>query len=171
VSAAAAGPVRLRRDMAYLRGHYLQWLAFRSRQRWPLLAALLLAGAGLACLLWQPAARPLLAAPVAVLVLLAAVLAGMPVVEFRRWRRRALAGQAAMPDLVLELRDGVLVFGAGDEEGVRLQARGDVVRVWRGRFVYVAGRDGRHLYLTDRWAGREDVAPLLAAWADAGASR
>lgn len=160
----AGGAVRLPRDAAYLREHYLQWLVFRSRQRWPMLIALLLALAGVASLLAWPAQRPLLAGPVAVLVLLALLLWGLPLAEFRRWKRQALAGRPALPDLVLELRDGDLWFGAGDgPDALRLPIRGRSVRACHGWLLYADGRDGRHLYLPDRWAARADVRGLLVA--------
>ena len=112
MSGDVAAPVRLPRDAAYLREHYLQWLRCRSRQRWPMLASLLLALAGAASLLWQPSARPLLAGPVALLALAAALLWLMPVFEFRRWKRAAQGGLPAMPDLVLETRRSREVLAA-----------------------------------------------------------
>lgn len=159
------GVVRLPRDAAYLREHYLQWLLHRSRQRWSMLIALLLALAGVASLCWQAALRPLLVGPVVLLVLVAAWLWLMPLFEFRRWRRSASGGLPAMPDLLLEIRDGVPAFGAGDpgQGGVRFALRGERVRAGRGIFLYVQGRNGRHLYLPERWALREDVRRVLDA--------
>lgn len=163
MSGDVAAPVRLPRDAAYLREHYLQWLRCRSRQRWLMLASLLLALAGAASLLWQPSARPLLAGPVALLALAAVLLWLMPVFEFHRWKRAAQGGLPAMPDLVLETRDGEPVFGAGDAEagGVRLPIRGQAVRAGHGVFLYVEGRSGRCLYLPGRWLAREDVRRVL----------
>ncbi len=164
-----AGVVRLPRDAAYLREHYLQWLLHRSRQRWSMLIALLLALAGVASLCWQAALRPLLAGPVVLLVLVAAWLWLMPLFEFRRWVRAASGGLPAMPDQLLEIRDGMPVFGAGDpgQGGVRFALRGERVRAGRGLFLYVQGRNGRHLYLPERWALREDVRRVLDAGAPA----
>ena len=165
-----AGVVRLPRDAAYLREHYLQWLLHRSRQRWSMLVALLLALAGVTSLSWQPALRPLLAGPVVLLVLVAAWLWLMPLYEFHRWKRAASGGLPAMPDLLLEIRDGVPAFGAGEpgQGGVRFELRGERVRAGRrGLFLYVQGRNGRHLYLPERWALREDVRRVLDAGAPA----
>lgn len=161
-----AGVVRLPRDAAYLREHYLQWLLHRSRQRWSMLVALLLALAGVTSLSWQPALRPLLAGPVVLLVLVAAWLWLMPLYEFHRWKRAASGGLPTMPDLLLEIRDGVPAFGAGEpgQGGVRFELRGERVRAGRrGLFLYVQGRNGRHLYLPERWALREDVRRVLDA--------
>lgn len=165
-----AGVVRLPRDAAYLREHYLQWLLHRSRQRWSMLVALLLALAGVTSLSWQPALRPLLAGPVVLLVLVAAWLWLMPLYEFHRWKRAASGGLPTMPDLLLEIRDGVPAFGAGEpgQGGVRFELRGERVRAGRrGLFLYVQGRNGRHLYLPERWALREDVRRVLNAGAPA----
>ena len=131
-----------------------------------MLAALLLALAGVASLCWQAALRPLLAGPVVLLVLVAAWLWLMPLYEFHRWKRAASGGLPAMPDLLLEIRDGVPAFGAGEpgQGGVRFELRGERVRAGRrGLFLYVQGRNGRHLYLPERWALREDVRRVLDA--------
>lgn len=157
--------LRLPRDAAYLREHYLQWLVHRSRQRWPMLASMLLALAGVASLWSQPGLRPVLAGPVALMVLAAAWLWLMPLFEFRRWKRAASGGLPAMPDLLLEIRDGVPAFGAGEpgQGGVRFALRGERLRAGRGLFLYVQGRSGRHLYLPARWASRDDVRRVLDA--------
>jgi len=153
--------IGFRRDDAYLREQYSKWWLFRSGwRRWIWLASLLLGIIALAIIAF--ADSPGLRLP-AVVVAAAGLAQGvMPWLEFRRWKRTALAGLDTMPDLRLSVEAGVLRFGAGPN--VRYEARGDVVRVSGGRFLYEHGQSGRHAYVPDRWWNEPRTQALLASW-------
>lgn len=163
----ATAEVVLSRDNAYLRENYLQWLVYRSRvQRWLLLFSpffLLLA-------IWMPHAQsgqPVFPSRTFLILFVLIGLVG-PFVEYALWKRKLLAGRDALPDLVLRLHEGRLLFSNrgsdAREPAIRiLHAK----KVWKGIFLLADGR--RHLYLPGRWSNRPDVQAILRSWENADA--
>lgn len=159
-----AAAITFERDDAYLREHYLQWLIFRSSgQRWLTLAAPFLIAFCAWVLVAEPEGGSAKMSAVILMAIGAYQLLLAPVIQYRRWRRTVLKGRSKLPDLSLEVRDGVLLFGA--DAGSELVEIKSAVRVWRGSFLYFDGLSGKHIYLPDRWAAREDVQSLLGDWA------
>ncbi len=153
--------VGFRRDDAYLREQYLKWWLFRSGWRRGLwFGSLLLALAALVVAF--VADMPGVRFPAVVIAAAGLAQGVVPWVEFGRWKRAALGGLETMPDLRLSVEAGVLRFGAGPN--VRYEARGDVVRVPGGRFIYEQGNRGRHAYVPDRWWNDPRLQALLADW-------
>lgn len=163
-----AAEIGFRRDDAYLREQYLRWWLFRSGwRRWIWLASLLLGLIALAIIVF--ADSPGLRLPAVVIAAAGLAQGVMPWLEFRRWKRTALGGLDTMPDLRLSVEAGVLRFGAGPN--VRYEARGEVVRVAGGRFIYEHGQSGRHAYVPDRWWNEPRTQALLASWRADAAQR
>ncbi len=158
---AVEAELGFRRDDAYLREHYRQWLLHRSGwRRWIWLASLLLGV--IATVLAFSVSSQTVRLP-AVIVAAAGFAQGVvPWIEFRRWKRAALGGLDTMPDLRLSLDRGVLRFGAGPN--VRYDARGECIPVPGGCFLYEHGSSGRHAYLPDRWLRQPDTQALFDAW-------